>query len=151
VLGTLGDGWLADRWQRVGKLRLGYGLSALVLTLLVVTPDMAILFIAAFALGIALFAPFAVQVTLGLDFLSNRIGVASGVTLGLAVSVGVLAAPLFGLLADSSGLTTALAAIAAIPAVACAPSFLVRDPHSARWALTCHATVGRQSARGRMD
>jgi MFS transporter, FSR family, fosmidomycin resistance protein len=132
VLGTLGGGWLADRWQRVGVLRLGYGLSALVLTLLVVTPDITVLFIAAFALGIALFAPFAVQVTLGQDFLPNRIGVASGVTLGLAVSVGGLATPLFGLLADGHGLRTALAAIAAIPAVACALSFLVRDPRPAR-------------------
>ena len=112
----------------MGVLRLGYGLSALVLTLLVAAPDMAVLFIAAFALGIVLFAPFAVQVTLGQDFLPNRIGVASGVTLGLAVSVGGLATPLFGLLADSSGLTTALAAIVAVPAVACALSFLVRDP-----------------------
>jgi MFS transporter, FSR family, fosmidomycin resistance protein len=128
VIGTLGGGWLADHWQRVGVLRLGYGLSALALVLLVVAPDVAILFIAAFVLGIVLFAPFAVQVTLGQDFLPNRIGVASGVTLGLAVSAGGLATPLFGLLADSSGLTITLAAIAVVPAVACALSFLVRDP-----------------------
>jgi FSR family fosmidomycin resistance protein-like MFS transporter len=93
---------------------------------------MTVLFMAAFALGIALFAPFAVQVTLGQDFLPNRIGVASGVTLGLAVSAGGLATPLFGLLADTRGLTTALAAIAAIPAAAFALSFLVRDPRPPR-------------------
>jgi MFS transporter, FSR family, fosmidomycin resistance protein len=130
VIGTLGGGWLADHWQRIGVLRLGYGLSALVLTLLAAAPDIAVLFIAAFALGIVLYAPFAVQVTLGQDYLPNRIGVASGVTLGLAVSVGGLATPLFGLLADRRGLTTALAAIVAIPAAACALSFLVRDPRS---------------------
>ena len=118
------------RWQRMGVLRLGYGLSALVLTLLVAAPDVAVLFIAAFALGIVLFAPFAVQVTLGQDYLPNRIGVASGVTLGLAVSVGGLAIPLFGLVADKRGLTTALAAIVTIPAAACALSFLVHDPRS---------------------
>ena len=114
----------------MGVLRLGYGLSALVLTLLVAAPDVAVLFIAAFALGIVLFAPFAMQVTLGQDYLPNRIGVASGVTLGLAVSVGGLATPLFGLVADKRGLTTALAAIVAIPAAACALSFLVHDPRS---------------------
>ena len=132
VIGTLGGGWLADHWRRVGVLRLSYGLSALALTLLVVAPDIAVLFIAAFVLGIVLFAPFAVQVTLGQDFLPNRIGVASGVTLGLAVSVGGLATPLFGLLADSRGLMAALAAVAAMPAVACPLSFLVRDPCPAR-------------------
>ena len=132
AIGTLGGGWLADHWQRVGVLRLGYGVSALVLTVLVVAPDIAVLFIAAFALGITLFAPFAVQVTQGQDILPNRIGVASGVTLGLAVSAGGLTTPLFGLVADGSGLRTALAAIVAIPAVACALSFLVRDPRPAR-------------------
>jgi MFS transporter, FSR family, fosmidomycin resistance protein len=128
VIGTLGGGWLADRWQRVGVLRLGYGLAAAAVLLLASAPDVAVLFVAAFVLGITLFAPFAVQVTLGQDFLPNRIGVASGVTLGLAVSAGGVAAPLFGLLADGYGLVTALGVMAAFPAVACALTFMVRDP-----------------------
>jgi MFS transporter, FSR family, fosmidomycin resistance protein len=128
VIGTLSGGWLADHWQRVGVLRLGYGLGAAAILLVVAAPDVVVLFIAAFVLGIVLFAPFAVQVTLGQDFLPNRIGIASGVTLGLAVSAGGVAAPLFGWLADSYGLPTALGTIAAFPAVACALTFLLRDP-----------------------
>jgi FSR family fosmidomycin resistance protein-like MFS transporter len=128
VIGTLGGGWLADHWQRVGVLRLGYGLAALAVVLLVAAPDVAVLFVAAFALGIVLFAPFAVQVTLGQDFLPNRIGMASGVTLGLATSAGGVAAPLFGLLADTYGLAVALGTIAVFPALACALTFLLRDP-----------------------
>ena len=65
---------------------------------------------------------------LGQDFLPNRIGIANGVTLGLAASAGGIAAPLFGLLADSYGLPTALCAIAAFPAAACALTFMLRDP-----------------------
>jgi hypothetical protein len=49
---------------------------------------------------------------------------AIGVTLGLAVSAGGLAAPLFGVLADSYGLLTAFGAIAAFPAAGCALTFL---------------------------
>jgi MFS transporter, FSR family, fosmidomycin resistance protein len=128
VIGTLGGGWLADHWQRVGTLRLGYGLAAVALLLLTAAPDVAVLFVAAFFLGVVLFAPFAVQVTLGQDFLPNRIGTASGVTLGLAVSAGGLVAPLFGLLADSYGLRTAFGAIAAFPAIACVLTILLRDP-----------------------
>ena len=130
VIGTLSGGWLADHWHRLGVLRLSYGLSALIAPLLVIAPDIGVLLLVVFALGIALFAPFAVQVTLGQDFLPNRLGVASGVTLGLAVSIGGLTSPLFGLLADGHGLTTALAAIAVMPAVACALSLLVRDPRT---------------------
>jgi FSR family fosmidomycin resistance protein-like MFS transporter len=98
------------------------------LVLLAAAPDVPVLFVAAFVLGIALFAPFAVQVTLGQDFLPNRIGVASGVTLGLATSAGGVAAPLFGLLADTYGLPAALGTIAAFPAASCAFTFLLRDP-----------------------
>jgi MFS transporter, FSR family, fosmidomycin resistance protein len=79
-------------------------------------------------LGVVLFAPFAVQVTLGQDFLPNRIGIASGVTLGLAVSAGGVAAPLFGLLADTYGLTAALSAITVFPAAACALTIGLGDP-----------------------
>jgi FSR family fosmidomycin resistance protein-like MFS transporter len=128
VIGTLSGGWLADHWQRIAVLRLGYGLAALGVLLLVAAPDVAVLFVAAFMLGIVLFAPFAVQVTLGQDFLPNRIGIASGVTLGLATSAGGVAAPLFGLLADTYGLSVALGTVVVFPAAACALTFLLRDP-----------------------
>ena len=132
VIGTLSGGWLADHWQRIGTLRLGYGLAAAAVVLVVAAPDVAVLFVGAFVLGIVLFAPFAVQVTLGQDFLPNRIGIASGVTLGLATSAGGVVAPLFGLLADTYGLPAALGTTAVFPAVACALTFLLRDPRHPR-------------------
>lgn len=128
VIGTLGGGWLADHWQRVGTLRLCYGLSAVAVLLVIAAPDVAVLFSAVSFLGIVLFAPFAVQVTLGQDFLPNRVGTASGVTLGLGVSAGGLAAPLFGVLADSYGLRTAFGAIVVFPVLAAALTVLLRDP-----------------------
>jgi len=132
VIGTLSGGWLADHWQRIGTLRLGYGLAAAAVVLVVAAPDVAVLFVGAFVLGIVLFAPFAVQVTLGQDFLPNRIGIASGVTLGLATSAGGVVAPLFGLLADTYDLPAALGTTAVFPAVACALTFLLRDPRHPR-------------------
>jgi MFS transporter, FSR family, fosmidomycin resistance protein len=99
--------------------------------LLAVAPDVAVAFCAAIVSGLALFLPFAVQVTLGQDYLPNRIGTASGVTLGLAISIGGLAAPLFGFLADSYGLAVSLAVLAGLPVLSVVFASRLREPRSA--------------------
>ena len=67
----------------------------------------------------SLYVPFSLQVTLGQDYLPSRVGTASGVTLGLTVSVGGLISPLLGHLADSTTLQTALTPLIAMPALSC--------------------------------
>ncbi len=128
AVGSLTGGWLADRWQRVATVRLGYACAIPALILLAVAPSAPVAFAAAVVFGLALYLPFAVQVTLGQDYLPNRIGTASGVTLGLAISIGGLAAPLFGFLADRFGLRLALAALVVLPAVSLALAAGLRDP-----------------------
>jgi FSR family fosmidomycin resistance protein-like MFS transporter len=55
------------------------------------------------------------MVVLGQRYLPNRIGLASGVTLGLAVSAGGIATPILGWLADNFGLSAAMNVVAYIP------------------------------------
>ncbi|HTZ28690.1 MAG TPA: MFS transporter [Streptosporangiaceae bacterium] len=131
AVGSLTGGWLADRWRRLATVRLGYICAMPALALLAAAPDVEVAFAAAILSGLALYLPFAVQVTLGQDYLPNRIGTASGVTLGLAISFGGLAAPLFGFLADSYGLAAALAALVALPAASLALAVPLREPRSA--------------------
>jgi FSR family fosmidomycin resistance protein-like MFS transporter len=60
------------------------------------------------------------MVVMGQRYLPNRIGLASGVTLGLAVSVGGIAAPGLGKIADAHGLHPVMYIVAAgalLPAV----------------------------------
>ena len=71
------------------------------------------LFVALTSIG--LYVPFSLQVTLGQDYLPNRVGTAGGITLGLTVSVGGLAGPGLGALADGTSLQTALAPLALMP------------------------------------
>jgi MFS transporter, FSR family, fosmidomycin resistance protein len=132
VAGSLTGGWLADRWGRLPTIRLGYVTAIPALALLAFAPSVGVAFAAAIISGLTLFMPFAVQVTLGQDYLPSRIGTASGVTLGLALSVGGLAAPLFGVLADSHGLPVTLAVLAACPAVSVALASRLREPRPAR-------------------
>ena len=58
---------------------------------------------------------FSVSVVMGQEYLPSRLGIASGVTLGLAIGMGGVAAALLGKLADSAGLETVMWTIAALP------------------------------------
>jgi FSR family fosmidomycin resistance protein-like MFS transporter len=116
--GTLLGGRLADRWGRVPVVRLGHALVVPGLAGLLLAPNAAVGYAAAAVLGLAVYVPFSVQVTLGQEYLPNRVGTASGVTLGLAVSVGGTVAPALGVLADHFGLRAALVVLFACPAAA---------------------------------
>lgn len=78
--------------------------------------------------GVALNLPFAVLVKLGQDYLPTRPGTAAGVTLGLAVSVGGLLAPVLGLVADAHGPRGALAALCVVPPIALALGLMLPEP-----------------------
>jgi FSR family fosmidomycin resistance protein-like MFS transporter len=71
------------------------------------------LFVALTSAG--LYVPFSLQVTLGQDYLPSRVGTASGITLGLTVSIGGLATPAIGSIADATSLQTALAPLVLMP------------------------------------
>ena len=118
ALGTLAGGWIADRCTRLAAIRLGYALSLPALLLLLAAPVFPVAVGAAALLGLGLYLPFSVQTTLGQECLPNRVGTASGVTLGLTVSAGGIFAPVLGALADAHGLTWALASLVVLPPVA---------------------------------
>jgi MFS transporter, FSR family, fosmidomycin resistance protein len=67
------------------------------------------------AVGFVTIATFAVTVILGRAYLPNRRGLASGVTLGLAIGLGGVFATGLGAIADVHGLTTVLWLIALLP------------------------------------
>ncbi|MEU4744826.1 MFS transporter, partial [Actinosynnema sp. NPDC023658] len=85
-----------------------------------------LLFVAACA--IALSVPFSLHITLGQDYLPRHLGTAGGVTLGLAVSVGGVASPLLGALADATSLRTALTPLIALPGLAWLVVRTLREP-----------------------
>jgi FSR family fosmidomycin resistance protein-like MFS transporter len=62
--------------------------------------------------GFALNQSFSLTVTLGQDYLPTRIGTSSGVTLGLAISIGGLVTPALGALADATSLHFAVTVLA---------------------------------------
>ncbi|MFG2004603.1 MFS transporter [Spirillospora sp. NPDC048911] len=127
AVGTVLGGRLAKRWGRIRTVRRAYAVAILAVAGVVLVPGPALYGLIAIA-GIALYVPFSLHITLGQDYLPNRVGTASGVTLGLAVSVGGVLAPAFGALADATSLHTMLAALTVFPILAWLLTRRLREP-----------------------
>ncbi len=122
ILGTFVGGRMADRLGRRFVVTLHLALLApLLLAFLIfstINPMLALLLLV--PVGFALFAPFSVMVVMGQEYLPNHVGTASGVTLGLAVTVGGIVAPLLGSIADHYGLYAAFIGLVVVPLLSAA-------------------------------
>ncbi|WP_258038597.1 MFS transporter, partial [Streptomyces sp. SM12] len=87
AVGTVVGGRLAGRWGRLAVVRWSYALTVPAVAGVVLVPGPAIYLCVALA-SAGLYVPFSLHLTLAQDYLPGRIGTASGVTLGLTVSVG---------------------------------------------------------------
>ncbi|MEU9410800.1 MFS transporter [Streptomyces sp. NPDC048281] len=145
AVGSVLGGSLAGRWDRVTVCRWSYVLSVVAVAGVVWVPGPALyLFVALTSVG--LYVPFSLQVTLGQDYLPSRIGTASGVTLGLTVSVGGLAGPLLGSLADATSLQTALAPLVLMPVLSRLLFGTLREPGPARRFRSAPGTAAADGA-----
>lgn len=127
VIGSVLGGSLAERWDRVLVSRRSYLVAAAAIAGVVWIPGPAVYaFVALTSIG--LYVPFSLQITLGQDYLPTRVGTAGGVTLGLTVSIGGLAGPLLGSLADATTLQIALIPLVLMPVLSWLLLGTLRDP-----------------------
>jgi FSR family fosmidomycin resistance protein-like MFS transporter len=103
-------------------VRVGYACTLPALAGLLFAPTLWVTLVAVVVLGLALFLPFSVHVTLGQEYLPRRLGTASGLTVGLSISAGGLASPLLGVLADARGIPAVLVLLMGLVVVALALS-----------------------------
>ncbi|MFF1868899.1 MFS transporter [Kitasatospora herbaricolor] len=131
VVGTLGGGRIADRIGLVRTVRLGTALTVPALLGLRLMPGQYPPLLFAVLAGAALNLPFAVLVKLGQDYLPTRPGTAAGVTLGLAVSIGGLIAPVLGLIGESHGPRGVLVALCGVPLLGIGLAYFLAEPEQA--------------------
>jgi FSR family fosmidomycin resistance protein-like MFS transporter len=137
--GTLLGGFAADRFGRLFSIRIGFLIALPGLIGLVTAGNQPVALIFVALTGIGSFMPFSVFVVMGQDYLPNRIGTASGVTVGLAVTVGGLFSPVFGRIADIMGLRFTLSTFIVLPVLALLLSLLMREPGARRLDEGCGA------------
>jgi MFS transporter, FSR family, fosmidomycin resistance protein len=149
IAGTIAGGSFADTYGRRRVILVSMAASLVAVILFAQTtngPGLGSIvagFVFAIALGIALSGSQAAMIVLGQEYLPNRLGVASGVTLGLGVSVGGMFTPVLGTIADHWGLHASLLTIAALSALALALGFTMPNPARRRALL-----LGRAASLG---
>ena len=125
MAGNFLGGRSADRVGLRAVTVISFLLLSAFLPLLLVTsnPLVATLFLV--PIGLLLSAPFGPMVVLGQSYLPHRVGLASGITLGLAFSFGGLTTPLLGWIADYHGLRAAIGVVAFMPMLSAVLSLML--------------------------
>jgi FSR family fosmidomycin resistance protein-like MFS transporter len=150
ALGTVLGGRLGDSFDRRAVTRLTL-LALVVFGALLVFAGVAHLWIGITYVFIALVGMMlsmssSITAVMGQDYLPARIGTASGVTLGLSISLGGVAAPVLGALADRYGLDVAIGAVSVVAFVALAFAFALPAPAFSSRRAEASAQAGESQA-----
>ena len=124
AVGTLLGGPLADRFGRRPVLR-GSFIAAAPLILVYVLVGGPIGVAAVTLSGACVIGTFGVSLVMSQEYMPGRVGMASGLSIGLAIGLGGVAALILGALADTVDLETAVLATAIGPTLALGVSFLL--------------------------
>jgi FSR family fosmidomycin resistance protein-like MFS transporter len=128
VFGTYWGGRLADTYGHRRTVLIGYAALIPLMVLFVAVRDVAISTMLLVPIGIVLLSTYSPLVVMGQKFLPNRVGFASGITLGVAVSVGGVVAPMLGSVADHHGLPAAIASLSVLPVLAVFLALMIPRP-----------------------
>lgn len=124
VLNMLG-GFMSDRFGCVPVIRLAFSSMPLAVLAFGLAPNIGMAYCVLPFLAFVIYAPFSSQVVLGQKLLARNIGFASGVTLGLSTTLGGIAQPALGFIADTFGLQAIFFCLAGISLVGCVFSWIL--------------------------
>lgn len=118
VLGNLAGGRLGDRFGYQRTVMVAFFLLIPQLFIFSNLTNVTAATILLMTIGFTIFVSFSPMIVMGQLFLPKRAGFASGITIGLAVSVGGFVAPLWGKLADFAGVEAVFQFLPAFPILA---------------------------------
>ena len=115
IIGNVLGGSLADRVGQKKVMLLGLFGLVLLLPMLVIVKNVVVATLLLIPIGLTLFGTYSPAIVMGQNYLPNHVGLSSGITLGVAVSIGGAATPIIGKMADIFGIWFSLASIAFLP------------------------------------
>lgn len=123
ALSTLIGGRLADSFGHIRMIRVSCIILLPGILLLAFADNQILAFAALVPVAFAISLCYSPTVVLGQSYLAGRKGLASGVTLGLSVSIGGIVAPLLGKIGDAYGLQTTMIVIGLVAIIPLIMSF----------------------------
>ncbi|WP_374283538.1 MFS transporter [Desulfovibrio sp.] len=126
VISNFFGGMLADKFGYRAVIRVVFALMPPVVAGFSLSSNLYAAWALLPLLGFVLYAPFSAQVVLGQQYLAKNIGFASGITLGLATSLGGVVAPLLGWIADHYGMAATFQSLAALSIVGAVFAYLLK-------------------------
>jgi MFS transporter, FSR family, fosmidomycin resistance protein len=140
AVGTLAGGPLADRFGRRPVLRWSFAVATpLILIYVLVGGPVGIA--AVICAGATVIGTFGVSLVMSQEYLPARVGMASGLSIGLAIGLGGVAALTLGAVADAVDLRAALVCTAIGPALALFVSMLLPPAPARRRVEPAPATL----------
>ncbi len=130
MVGNFVGGRTADRVGLRTVTITGFFLLSMFLPLLLFVSNPLAATLLLVPIGVVLSSPFGPMVVLGQSYLPRRVGLASGITLGLAFSFGGLTTPLLGYIGDHHGLRATIGVVACMPLICLALSLMLPSEKS---------------------
>jgi FSR family fosmidomycin resistance protein-like MFS transporter len=127
--GTLIGAPFADKWGHKRFLVATQLLSSLLLPLIFLPfiQKGGLIFIVLGLHGMVLISTFSVTVVIAQKLLPNKLGIASGLTVGFAIGTGGVGVTLLGIIADHFGVPAALKSLSILPVLALMMSLMIND------------------------
>jgi FSR family fosmidomycin resistance protein-like MFS transporter len=124
ALATFIGGLLADRFGMKRMVITGFSLTFPLLLAFTLSPSLPLAIASVIGAALAMGSAYSSIIVLGQGYLPNKLGLASGISMGVVVSVGGIASPLLGMVGDAWGLKAVMTAICVIAALTLAASML---------------------------